>query len=268
MSAVDFHGQTTLITGASSGIGAEFARRIAARGSDLVLVARRESRLESLADELRGEYGVTVDPVVLDLSEPSAGARLSETVAQRDIVVTSVINNAGFATHGPFHEASPERLRNEIAVNVHSVVDISRMFIDRLRAADGGVLLNLASLAAYQADPTMAVYGATKAFVLSFTEALWYESRGTGLRVMALSPGATDTEFFDVAGADADGGTARMSTEQVVATALKALDRTNPPPSLITGALNRMTQAGAALFSRRRKTMALGAMMSRTAAPG
>ncbi|MGV9245507.1 SDR family NAD(P)-dependent oxidoreductase [Streptomyces sp. NPDC003710] len=114
--------------------------------------------------------------------------------------VTSVINNAGFATFGPFHQADPDRLRREISVDVTAVADISRAFIEQLRTAGRGVLVNVASMAAYQPNPRMALYGATKAFVLSLTEALWEESRGTGLRVLALSPGATQTEFFDVVG--------------------------------------------------------------------
>jgi uncharacterized protein len=154
----------------------------------------------------------------------------------------------------------------EIAVNVTSLVDLSRVFIERLRAAGIGVLVNVASLAAYQPTPTMAVYGATKAFVLSFTEALWYESRGTGLRVMALSPGATETEFFDVAGAQADGGTNRMRPDEVVKVALKALDRRTAPPSVIAGTRNRLMSHAARLVGRRRMTMTIGSMMDRAAA--
>jgi len=120
-------------------------------------------------------------------------------------------------------------------------------------------------MAAYQPTPTMAVYGATKAFVLSFTEALWYESRGTGLRVMALSPGATETEFFDVAGAQADGGTRRMRPDEVVKIALNALDQRTPPPSVITGTRNRLMTHAGRLVGRRRMTMTIGSMMDRAA---
>ena len=147
-----------------------------------------------------------------------------------------------------------------------SLVDLSRVFIERLRARGGGVLVNVASMAAYQATPTMAVYGATKAFVLSFTEALWYESRDTGLRVLALSPGATETEFFEVAGARADGGANRMPPAEVVRIALKALDRRTPPPSVIAGSLNRLMAQGTRLVSRRRAAITIGSMMDRAAA--
>ena len=112
--------------------------------------------------------------------------------------MTSLINCAGFGTFGPFHTEDVGRLHDEISVDLTNVVDISRAFIEPLRAAGTGVLINVASMAAYQPNPNMAVYRATKAFVLNFTEALWQESQGTGLRILALSPGATKTEFFDV----------------------------------------------------------------------
>ncbi|NUW46026.1 SDR family NAD(P)-dependent oxidoreductase [Nonomuraea rhodomycinica] len=261
MTPVDYHGQTTLITGASAGIGAEFARQLAARGSDVVLVARRLDRLEHLADELATTYRITATPIAMDLATPGVAAALDTALTRRGLTVTGLINNAGFATNAPFHQEDPQRLEAEIAVNVTTLVALSRVFIERLRAHGGGVLVNVASMAAYQATPTMAVYGATKAFVLSFTEALWYESRGTGLRVMALSPGATETEFFDVAGAQADGGTSRMRPDEVVTIALKALDRRTPPPSVITGTRNRLMAQAGRLVSRRRMAMTIGSMM-------
>ncbi|MBG0567984.1 SDR family NAD(P)-dependent oxidoreductase [Actinoplanes aureus] len=260
--AVDYRNQTTLITGASSGLGAEFARRLAARGSHLVLVARRGDRLESLATSLSTAHGVSVTPIAMDLAVPGAGAKLAAAVAEHGIEISSLINNAGFGTHRLFHEADPQRITDEITLNVTSLTEISRAFIEPLRSRGTGVLVNVASIAAYQPGPTLAVYAATKAFVLSFTEALWYESRGTGLRVMALSPGATQTEFFDVAGQGADGGTRRMSAEHVVGLAMTALDRRNPPASLVTGRANRLMIGASRLAGRRITTAAIGAMMS------
>ncbi|WP_416982661.1 SDR family NAD(P)-dependent oxidoreductase [Streptomyces sp. T028] len=266
MSQVDYRGQTTLITGASSGIGAEFARQLAERGSDLVLVARRRERLEALAAELVSAYGVAVVPLPFDLGQPLAGEALAAEAARRGLAVTSLVNNAGFGTFGPFHRENPDRLREEIALDVTAVVDISRAFIEQLRSAGRGVLVNVASMAAYQPDPQMAVYGATKAFVLSFTEALWYESRGTGLRVIAVSPGATRTEFFDVVGTlDAAGGTKLSEPGDVVRDALRALDRRNPPPSVISGRLNHAMALAGRLVSRRRMVNTLGRMTARTA---
>lgn len=259
MKSLDFRGQTTLITGASSGIGAAFARELAARGSHVVLVARRADRLARLADELTTGAGVRATPIPQDLSLPDAGQRLAEEVARMGLSVTSLINNAGFGTAGMFHSEDPKRIQQEVAVNVASVIDISRAFIEPLRAIGAGVLVNVASVAAYQPIPKMAVYAASKAFLLSFTEALWYESRGTGLRVMLLSPGATRTEFNDVLGTEQLTRGAPVETPgQVVATALRALNRRNPPPSVVSGRLNRLSSQSARLLSRRRVVLAAG----------
>jgi short-subunit dehydrogenase len=264
MTAVDYSKQTTIITGASSGIGVEFAREFARRGSDVVLVARRLDRLEELAAELNASYGVRVESIPLDLSLPAAGQTLAEEVEQRGLAVTSLVNNAGFGTFGPFHTEDPERVREEINVNVASVVDISRTFIEQLRAAGNGVLVNLASLAAYGPIPNMAVYAASKAFVLNFTEALWQESLGTGLRVLLLSPGATRTEFNDVVGTEqATSGASFQTPQQVVQTAMRALDRRSPP-SVISGRMNRMVPSLGRVLSRRRMVLVSGNMTRTT----
>ena len=249
---MDYSKQTVLVTGASAGIGSEFARQLARRGADLVLVARREDRLEELASQLRAAHGAQVHVIAADLSRPGVGTWLTEEAEHIGVTVTSVINNAGFATYGPFHEEDPERLRREIAVDVTAVVDVSRAFIGQLRTRGDGFLINVASMAAYAPTPVMSVYGATKAFVLSFTEALWAESRGTGLRVMALSPGATRTEFFDVVGTEKAAGGSRMRTAaEVVTTALKALDRKTTPASVVVGWSNRLTAFATRRFMSR-----------------
>jgi short-subunit dehydrogenase len=257
MTPVDYRTQTTLITGASAGLGVEFARQLAARGSNLVLVARRRDRLEKLAAELEAQYRITATVIPLDLSRPGAGA----TLAAQAPGVTSVVNNAGFGTWGAFQDESAERYGDEIALNVAALVDVTRAFIEPLQAYGKGVLINVASTAAYQPVPKMAVYAATKAFVLSFTEALWQESRPSGLRVLALSPGATETEFFEVVGTDAaDGGSRRQTAEEVVTLALKTLDRRNPPPSVVSGLRNRLLSSSSRLVTRRRVAVLAGAM--------
>jgi uncharacterized protein len=177
MNPAYYGGQTTLITGASSGIGAEFAHQLAERGSDLILVARRLDRLESLAEKLSERFGVRVEAIALDLSQPAVGAILAAEVERRGLHATSRINNAGFGTYGQFPEEDAERVRKEIALDVSALVDISHAFIGALRTSGAGLLINVASNAAYQPTPNMAVYGAAKAFVLSFTEALWYDAR-------------------------------------------------------------------------------------------
>ncbi|MDQ0644905.1 SDR family NAD(P)-dependent oxidoreductase [Microbacterium murale] len=247
---LDLRGGTALITGASSGIGAEFARRFAGRGSDLVLVARRADRLEELASELRTTAGVRVDVVSADLAVSGAADALHAELTQRGIRVTSLVNNAGFGTHGAFDHSDPARATSEIQLNVGTLVELSRAFIPQLLAGNGA-LVTVASTAAYQPIPGMAVYGATKAFVLSFTEALWAEAQGTGLRVLAVSPGSTRTEFFDVVGTD-DASVGRQQTAgDVVDTAFRELDRNRSRPSVISGRVNHLMAVGTRLLSRR-----------------
>lgn len=267
MDPLRYRDQTVLITGASSGLGAEFARRLAQRGADLVLVARRADRLEALAAELTEAHGVTVVTIPLDLSEPDCGSALRTELEAQGITVTALINNAGYAVYEPFAASDPEALRAEVAVDVAAVVDLTRAFIGDLRAAPGGFLVNLASVAAYQPTPGMAVYGASKAFVLSLTEALWEESRGTALRVLAVSPGPTDTEFFEIAGEGAGGGLPRMSAQDVVAHTLRTLERTSPPPSTVPGMPNRALTTATRLVPRRALARAAGSMMSGDEAP-
>ena len=235
MTKIDYHNQTTIVTGASSGLGAEFARQLAARGSNLVLVARRADRLETLAEELTLAHGVTVTAIARDLGQPDAGRTLRAELESRGIHATGLVNNAGFGTHNTFSDEDPDRLQDMIALNVGALVDLSRAYIDQLTSAGTGVLINVASLLGFQPTPYLAVYGATKAFVLSFTESLWEETRGTGLRVLAISPGAMETEFYDAAGSQsADYGAKRATPQDVVRIALKTLDRRSGPPSVIT----------------------------------
>lgn len=251
---IDYRGRTALITGASSGLGAEFARQLAARGSDLVLVARRIDRLETLAAELAQTHGITATVIPADLARPRAGEKLAEATAKRGLEIHTVVASAGFGTYGDFIHEDGARLAEQISVNVAAVVDVVHAFYPELLRHADGALVTLASTAAYQPLPSMAVYGATKSFVLSFTEALWYESRKNGLRVMALCPGVTTTEFTDVAGDVA--GVARPQTpQQVVSVALRALDRRNPPPSVISGALSTVLAATGGLLTPRIRTV-------------
>jgi len=255
---IDYSLQTTLITGASSGIGAEFARELARRGSDLVLVARRKERLDTLATELVLAHNVAVTVVPLDLSKPGAGAAILAETQRQGVTITSVINNAGFGTQGPFHLDDAARLADEITVNAASLVDISRTFIGSLRETGTGFLVNVASMIAYFPSPRMAVYGATKAFVLSFTEALWYESRESGLRVLSVAPGATQTEFFDVAGPAAASGATLQPVSGVIRTTMKALDARRSAPSVVVGRGNAIAASAMRLFTRRNLVLVAG----------
>lgn len=253
MKPIDYSTQTIVVTGASSGIGAAFARELARRGADLVLVARRLDRLESLAAELEKAHGIRATPIGLDLAQPAAGRALKERTDALGLSITGVINNAGFGTDGPFHNEDAESLAREIAVDITTLVDISRAYIEPLRAAGTGILVNLASVAAHQPMSGMAVYSASKAFVLNFTEALWHESRATGLRVLALSPGLTSTEFFDALDGGAYNGN-YQTPEQVVETALTALDR-GRRPSVVSGRTNSLMTVAPRFFSRKRTVL-------------
>lgn len=264
MKPVDYRNQTILVTGASSGIGVAFARALAGRGANLVLVARRLDRLETLATELQAAHGIRATAIKLDLGTPAAGRALRKATDELGLSITGVINNAGFGTDGSFHDEDPETLANEVAVDITALIDISRAFIEPLRAAGTGVLVNVASMAAHQPIPGMAVYSASKAFVLNFTEALWHESRSTGLRVLALSPGLTTTEFFDVLGSDLYKGNYE-TPEQVVQTAMKALDR-NRQPSVTSGRSNAFLTSVARLLTRRRAVMIAASFGSSSAA--
>lgn len=193
MDPIDHERETVLVTGASSGIRAEFARAIGARGSSLVLVARRADRLDALAAELRAAHNVKVDVIPLDLAVEAPGEHLLEATAGRGLMVTSVVNNAGAGIWERFADTDQAMLRQVVAVNAAAVMDISRAFLPGMLGRGRGYLLNVTSLAAYASFPMQGVYSATKAFVLSFTEAVWAETRGSGVRVFALAPGVTET---------------------------------------------------------------------------
>jgi len=231
---MDYKGQRALVTGASSGIGAVFAREFARRGADLVLVARSEGKLAALADELSGSYGVAAEIAVADLAKPSAAAELAASLRARDLQIDILINNAGFGLFAPVNEADHAVLSDMVRLNIETLVDLTREYLPGMLERDRGVIVNVGSTAGFQPVPYMAVYGATKAFVLSFTEALWAETRGTGVRVTALCPGSTDTGFFDVAGDDAQVGR-RVSPDKVVQAAFRALDRR--ASTVVTGGL-------------------------------
>lgn len=220
-----YSGKTALITGASSGIGEEFARTLAARGMNLILVARSEEKLSALAAELSEQHKIRTDVITADLSRDGEPEKVYSATQQRDLTVDLLINNAGFATYGHFDVLSTEREHDEVMLNVVAVVDLTHAFLPAmLQQRDGGVI-NVASNAAFQAVPYMAVYAASKAFVLSFSEALWAEYRRQGLRVLGLCPGATATQFFEAVGSENAAFGNKHTPQQVVAVALKAFEQ-------------------------------------------
>lgn len=257
---LNLRGGTALITGASSGLGMEFARRFAEAGSNLVLVARRRERMEELATELHARNGVAVEVIAADLSVPTAAEELKTELDRRGIAVTSLINNAGFGSHGGFAQIDPQRLNQEVQLNVGTLVAMTRAFSEQLLEGSG-VLINIASTAAYQPTPGMAVYGATKAFVLSFTEALWAEARGSNLRVLAVSPGSTKTEFFDVVGTTEASVGRQQTAEQVVDAAMKEIGHKQNRPSIVSGFNNHLTTLSGRLLTRKALVQMTGRVM-------
>jgi short-subunit dehydrogenase len=247
---MDHTNTTAVITGASSGIGREFARALAARGANLALVARRIDILDQVAQKLEGEYGRTVTTVALDLSRPDSGSRLADELERRNVSVATAVNCAGIGLTRDFLDTAQADIDGQLALNIDAVVGVCRALLPGLVTSSRGALINIASLTAYMPTPGMAVYAASKAFVLRFTEALAYELRDSKLVVMAFSPGPTKTEFYRNS-QSGEGGVRFQTPEQVVAAALRALDKRSTPVSAVSGTTNTWTSRIMALLPRR-----------------
>lgn len=191
--------KTALITGASTGIGVVFARQLAQRQMELILVARSRDKLEQLAAELEEQYGVKVTVIVQDLTVAGAGKLVYDTVNQKGINVDLLVNNAGFGGYGAFSEQDLARQLEMIQLNNLVLVELSHYFLRPMLAGAGGAIINVASIAGFQPLPYLSVYAATKAFVLSFSESLWAENKDKGVKILALCPGPTESNFFEVA---------------------------------------------------------------------
>jgi uncharacterized protein len=216
---------TTLITGASSGIGEAFARKLAARGHNLLLVARSEDKLITLCNELGRARSVRAQYFAIDLSDPEAPQRLFEETKKRDLEIAFLINNAGFGSMSDFAKLNLTHELKMIDLNVRALVELTHRFLVPMRERKGGAIINVASTAGFQPVPFMATYAATKAFVLSFTEALWEENRPHGVKVMALCPGVTDTNFFEASRMQRPPARTSQTPDQVVDVAMRALAR-------------------------------------------
>jgi uncharacterized protein len=225
LSRLELAGGWSLVTGASAGIGEALARALAARGSHLVLSARRLERLETLAAELRRAHGVEAVAIAADLARPGEGTRLWRE-ASEGRSIRLLVNNAGFGAKGKLHEIAAERQLEMVQVNCAALLELTHAALPHLRAAGAGAILNVASIAAFQPVPNLATYAASKAFVLSLSEALGEESRGTGVRVVALCPGPVMTEFQRVAGTKVTPGTlGHRSAEEVAEAGLRGVER-------------------------------------------
>jgi short-subunit dehydrogenase len=242
--------KTALVTGASSGLGLELARLFAADGHDVVLVARRKPELEALAARLVAERGVAAHVIPEDLSDAAAPERLVSELGRRGLEIEFLVNNAGFGARAPFAELDLGRQLDMIQVNVAALTSLTRRLLPGMLARRSGRILNLGSTAGFQPGPGMAVYYATKAFVNSFTEALVFELRGTGVTATLSCPGATETEFGQVA----NSGKSRlfkmgaMGAAPVAAAAYRAM--MSGRGTIIHGARNKVAIHGQRLIPR------------------
>ena len=220
----EWKNKTALITGASYGIGESFARRLAADGAHLILTARSRDRLETLAEELRAQHRVNVTVIAADLARADAPEQIFKATEGSGLQVDLLVNNAGFGLVGNFANQSREKSVEMIQVNVTALVELAHLYLQPMLRRNSGAILNLASTASFQAVPYVAVYAATKSFILIFSESLWAECIGTKVRVLALCPGPTATHFQTVAGTSQRRLPEKMQpADEVVAAGLKAL---------------------------------------------
>jgi uncharacterized protein len=242
---------TALVTGASSGIGKELARVFAQHGHDLVLVARNEPSLKELGEELLRDCGARFHIIVADLADPGAPERLAASVREKGIDVDILVNNAGFGLLGPFAETDIRRELDMIQVNVAAPTHLTKLFLPAMLARRSGRILNVASTAAFVPGPLMAVYYATKAYLLSFSQALANEVAGTGVTVTVLCPGPTHTAFSKVAKNDSNRlfrGGGVMDSSSVARIGYKALMKGKA--TAVAGFKNRWMARSSALVPR------------------
>jgi short-subunit dehydrogenase len=246
----------SVVTGASSGIGAAIAKELASRGHSLALVARREERLQTLATDLTSSYGVTADVIAADLSDPSERERLADELRGKGRVVDVLVNNAGFGHQADFATSPRERMVEMVNLNVETVVDLTSRFLTGMIDRGRGSVINIASTAAFQPLPGSAVYAASKSFVLSFSEAIRTELRGSGVTVTAVCPGPVKTEFSEVAGfggvEDRTPNAVWMSADEIAEHAIDGA--VNDRRVVVPGVLNR---AGALVGQHSPRAVAL-----------
>lgn len=236
-------GVDVLVTGASSGIGTELAKGLARRGHHLVLVARRKQRLEALAEQLRAEHGVEVEVLAYDLGDRAARAALVEELRGRNRLIDGVCNCAGFGTAGMFAKLPLEREVDQAELNAVAVLELTHAFLGDMLRRGAGAVLNVASIAAFQPIPSMATYSATKAFVQTFSEAVHEELHGTGVSCTVLCPGPVETEWSEIANADAVMiGPAKVSAEKVAEDAIVGMEQGKR--SVIPGVVPKAIAAG------------------------
>ena len=228
--------KTALITGASSGIGEAFAKELASDKTNLILVARSADKLEQIASRLREQYSVEVDVIPCDLIAPQATHNLFEQISQKDSQIDLLINNAGFGDYGEFCTRNLSKQVEMIQLNITALVELTYLFLPGMKERRQGGIINVSSIAGFQPLPYMSVYSATKAFVLHFSEALWAENKNNGVSILALCPGATESNFAKVAEfpqSSFGAGVKLATAEEVVRDALSALAKNQS--NIVTG---------------------------------
>ncbi len=230
--------ETVLITGASGGIGEAFARKLAELGKSLILVARSEEKLAALAEELASMQGVKIHVIVADLARPDSASAIHAETEHLGLVVDLLVNNAGFAKAGEFAELPFEVQADMVRLNVNTLTELTWLYLPAMRQKGQGGVINLGSTASFQPVPYMAVYGATKAFVLSLSEAVAEEVASDGVTVMALCPGPTATDFYQSAGAWEAQRDSMVTPDKLVADALDAFEQRRH--FFVHGGLNKL----------------------------
>ena len=246
-----------LITGASSGIGEAFAYKYAELGENLILTARSKEKLEKLKNKLMEKFAIEVLIIVLDLSKENAAKEIYDKLEKEGIAVSALVNNAGYATSGEFISNSFVSQHEQVMLNVTSLVDLSYYFLDNMKKNKKGVIINIASTGAFQPLPYMSVYGATKAFVLSFSEGLYEEYKNYGIKVIAVCPGPTETNFFESAGPVSVGKF--RTPKMVVDSTFKALGRNKN--HVVDGVENRLVSLSSRFLTRKRMAKIIGNML-------
>jgi uncharacterized protein len=244
-----------LVTGGSTGIGFAIAERLAAQGAHLVLVARSSASLDEAATRLVEQYGVTVHCIPVDLASYGAPRQLAEKLAADGIEIEMLVNSAGLSTQGPVVDSDPVRLRTLVDLNAGALTELTAVLLPPMVTRGHGVIINVASTGAYVPAPQLAVYAASKTYVLAFTQALWAETRGSGVRIVAVSPGPTQTPM------NPDPGALGRQPAQVADTALRALGRSGP--AVIDGSINAVSSHLFRLLPGRLSATLAGAIAAR-----
>lgn len=244
-------GKAALVTGASSGLGVDFARHLARRGCNLILVARREELLRALQTELTGKFGVQAEIITADLTAPGAPQALYDQIRQAGRQVDVLVNNAGYGLYGLFADIPWEKEQNMLELDIIVPVHLTKLFLKDMLVRNFGYILNVASIGAYQPSPTYASYSAAKSFILFFTEALSYELRNSKVRCTVISPGVTRTEFLKVAGQKPTRYQRAMvmESEEVTRIGIEAMLRGRP--SIVPGWMNALLAWSNRLLPRR-----------------